>query len=294
MLSRRRRQDQDEALKVSKNRCHCIFDAVTVYRCGNRHTDIGGLCTVKMKRIKLVVAYDGTAYCGWQLQPGKPTIEATINDALCNLTGEQIAVIGASRTDSGVHAMGNVAVFDTESPIPAEKFCYALNVRLPEDIRIISSEEVPEEFHPRRTISRKTYEYRILNSSIALPVMRLYTHFVYYKLDLDAMRSAASYLVGSHDFTSFCSVKTQTVDNVRTIYDIDISRQGDIITISVTGNGFLYNMVRIIAGTLMDAGRGLYPPERVGEILYARDRQLAGPTAPPQGLFLMNIRYECQ
>lgn len=245
-----------------------------------------------MKRIKLVIAYDGTAYSGWQLQPGKPTIEGAINDALHTLTGERIAVIGASRTDAGVHAMGNVAVFDTGSPIPAEKFSYALNDRLPGDIRIISSEETAPDFHPRRTVSRKTYEYRILNSHIALPVMRLYTHFVHYRLDLEAMKSAASYLTGCHDFTSFCSVRTQTVDNIRTIYNIDINRTEDIITIRVTGNGFLYNMVRIIAGTLIDAGRGLYPPERVRDILNARDRRLAGPTAPPQGLFLMNIEYE--
>lgn len=247
-----------------------------------------------MKRIKLVIAYDGTAYHGWQLQPGMPTIEARVNEALSGLTGEHIAVIGASRTDSGVHAMGNVAVFDTKSRIPAGKYCPALNVRLPGDIRVISSTEVSTDFHPRKTISRKTYEYRILNSRISLPTMRLYTHFVYHGLDIDAMRSAASFLTGCHDFKSFCSVKTQVTDTVRTIYNIDISRQGEIIIIRVTGNGFLYNMVRIIAGTLIEAGRGAYPSEKIRDILTGCDRRLAGPTAPPQGLFLIKITYDSE
>ncbi len=244
-----------------------------------------------MKRIKLVIAYDGTNYCGWQLQPGQPTVEAQLNRALSELLGEEIIVIGASRTDSGVHAEGNVAVFDTESRIPAEKIAQAVNQHLPEDIRVQSSKEVAADFHPRRCVSRKTYEYRILNRRIALPTERFYNSFIYYQLDMELMQKAASYLVGEHDFKSFCSVKTQVTDTVRTIYQLDLSKSGDIITITVIGSGFLYNMIRIIAGTLIEVGRGAYPPEKVKEMLYGCDRSLAGPTAPAQGLTLKKIDY---
>lgn len=244
-----------------------------------------------MKRIKLIIAYDGTAYAGWQLQPGQPTIEGKLNKALSELLGEEIAVIGASRTDSGVHALGNVAVFDTESAIPAEKFCFAVNQRLPEDIRVQSSVEVAPDYHPRRVSSRKTYEYRIFNRRIALPTQRLYTHYVYYSLDIEQMRKAATYLIGEHDFKSFCSVKTQALETVRCIYRLEVTKEEDVITISVTGNGFLYNMIRIIAGTLLKIGCGAYPPERMIDILNGCDRSLAGPTAPANGLTLMKIEY---
>ena len=244
-----------------------------------------------MKRIKLEVAYDGTAYCGWQIQPEKPTIEAELNKALTQLLGEDITVIGASRTDSGVHALGNVAVFDTESRIPAEKVCLALNQRLPEDIRVQTSAQVPENFHPRKTESRKTYQYRILNRRIALPTDRLYAYHIYYNLDISKMQEASRYLVGEHDFKSFCSVKTQVLDTVRTIYQLTVSQDGDMITISITGSGFLYNMVRIIAGTLIEVGRGAYPPEKIKDILQACDRNHAGPTALAQGLTLIRIEY---
>jgi tRNA pseudouridine38-40 synthase len=244
-----------------------------------------------MKRIKLTVAYDGTNYCGWQLQPGKPTIEAEINKALSGLLGEEITVIGASRTDSGVHAFGNVAVFDTDSAIQADKICLAVNQRLPKDIRVQSSMEVPVDFHPRRVISRKTYEYRILNRRISLPTERLYTTHIYYTLDLALMQKAASYLIGEHDFKSFCSIKTQALETVRTIYALDVVKSGDIITISITGSGFLYNMVRIIVGTLLKIGRGAYPPEKMPAILSGCDRSLAGPTAPAEGLTLVKIEY---
>jgi tRNA pseudouridine38-40 synthase len=244
-----------------------------------------------MKRIKLEVAYDGTAYCGWQIQPQKPTIEAELNKALTQLLGEDIIVIGASRTDSGVHALGNVAVFDTGSRIPADKICLALNQRLPEDIRVQTSTQVPENFHPRKTESRKTYQYRILNRRIALPTERLYSYHIYYSLDISKMQEGAGYLLGEHDFKSFCSVKTQVLDTVRTIYQLSVDQDGDMITISVTGSGFLYNMVRIIAGTLIEVGRGAYPPERIKDILQACDRKNAGPTALAQGLTLIRIEY---
>lgn len=244
-----------------------------------------------MKRIKLIIAYDGTAYCGWQLQPGMPTIEAELNKALSSLLGEEIVVIGASRTDSGVHALGNVAVFDTKSAMPAEKVCLAVNQRLPEDIRVQSSSEVSCDFHPRKTVSEKTYEYCIYNNRIGLPTKRLYSTHIYYELDVALMQEAAKYLLGEHDFKSFCSVKTQVVDTVRIIHQLTVTRTVDNITISVTGGGFLYNMVRIIAGTLIEVGRGAYPPEKVRGILEGCDRSLAGPTALAQGLTLIKIEY---
>lgn len=246
-----------------------------------------------MKRVKLVVAYDGTNYCGWQLQPNGVTIEEVLNQALSDLLREPVSVIGASRTDSGVHSLGNVAVFDTENRMPADKICLALNQRLPEDIRVQSSEEVSLTWHPRKQNCVKTYEYRILNRRINMPVLRLYTHFCYYSLDVEKMVEAAAYLVGEHDFRSFCTLRRQDEDTVRTIYSLTVERTpDDVITIRVSGSGFLYNMVRIIAGTLMKVGMGACEPEEMKGILAARDRQQAGPTAPARGLTLVSMEYE--
>lgn len=247
-----------------------------------------------MRRIKLTVAYDGTSYCGWQLQPNGVTIEEVLNKALSALLKEPVMVIGASRTDSGVHAMGNVAVFDTESRIPADKICFALNQRLPDDIRVQASEEVPLSFHPRKANCVKTYEYKILNRKIAMPLERLYSHFCYFDLDLEKMQRAAAFLVGEHDFKSFCTVRTQAEETVRTIYSIDLTKENDLITLRISGSGFLYNMVRIIAGTLVKVGMGIYPPEHMEEILEARDRAAAGPTIPARGLTLVSLEYEKQ
>ena len=245
------------------------------------------------KRVRLRVAYDGTAYHGWQLQPGAVTIEQVLNETLTELLGEPIQVIGASRTDSGVHARGNVAVFDTSHRMPADKICFALNQRLPEDIRVQSSETVAPDWHPRRCSCVKTYEYKILNRKIELPTERLYSHFCYFDLDLEKMQQAAVLLVGEHDFKSFCNVRTQVKDTVRTIYEISLSRTEDgMITIRICGNGFLYNMVRIIAGTLVQVGGGAIEPEAVKEILAKKDRSAAGPTAPAHGLTMMGIEFE--
>lgn len=239
-----------------------------------------------LRRILLTVAYDGTNYHGWQIQPTSITIESVLNEVLSALFKEDIKVIGASRTDAGVHANGNLAVFDTRARIPAEKIPYALNQRLPEDIRIQESVEVALDFHPRKCDTLKTYEYRILNTKFQNPNKRLNTYWTYVPLDEVKMQEAANYLVGEHDFTSFCSINAQSETRVRTIVDLQVDRVQDEIIIRVTGNGFLYNMVRIIAGTLMEVGRGHYAPERVAEILEAKNRELAGPTAPPQGLTL--------
>lgn len=285
-----------------------------------------------MRRIKLTVAYDGTDYCGWQIQPNGITIEEVLNRKLTALTGEEIRVIGASRTDSGVHALGNVAVFDTEAGMPAEKFAYALNQRLPLDIRIMKSEECPLSWHPRKADCSKTYEYRIYNERIANPMTRLYSHHCYYPLSLGDMRAAAEYLIGEHDFTSFANPDSQVLREggsaVREIYDITIlvehsrryyragesygtpatpegsleeGMQADenahrgyygMMTLKISGSGFLYNMVRIIAGTLLRVGTGLYEPSHVREILLGKDRQLAGPTAEAKGLTLVKLDYK--
>lgn len=250
-----------------------------------------------MKRVMLTVAYDGTAYSGWQVQPNADTIEGQLNKHLSALLGEEIAVIGASRTDAGVHALCNLAVFSTNARIPAEKISYALNQRLPQDIRIQKSEEVPEDFHPRRVQTRKTYEYCIYHAKFVNPVLARYSYFVYVPLDLYKMRLAASYLKGTHDFAGFATYKPEVESTVRTITDIQILTEHpwekedcELIRIRVTGNGFLYNMVRIIAGTLIAVGRGQMEPGQVLENLQACDREKAGPTAPAQGLMLM--QYE--
>ncbi len=262
-----------------------------------------------MKRIMLRVAYDGTNYCGWQSQPNGLAVEEVINRELSALLKEPVSVIGASRTDSGVHALGNVCVFDTESQIPGEKFSYALNSRLPKDIMIQHSCEVEGNFHPRRQNCYKTYEYKIYNAVFPNPLFSRYTHFLYRNLDVEAMRRAAEFLVGEHDFKSFCSVNTQVKETVRTIYSIEILEQsagnpnlccgmsdsekngGRLITIRVNGNGFLYNMVRIISGTLIEAGYHWREPESIPQILAACDRGAAGQTAPACGLTLVEICY---
>ncbi len=246
----------------------------------------------RIKRVMLIVSYDGTSYNGWALQKSTHnTIEEMLNRAIHGLTGEDVQVIGASRTDSGVHAFGNVAVFDTCSTIPGDRFSFALNHILPEDIRVVESREVSLKFHPRHCDTEKTYEYRVLNSKAEVPTKRLYTYHFNMELDIDKMQKAGKYLVGEHDFTSFCNVESQAVSHVRSIKDVSVERRGDEVVISVTGNGFLYNMVRIIAGTLLMIGRGKGEPEDIIRMIEAKDRSAAGPTAPAQGLFLMGYRF---
>ena len=271
----------------------------------------------------LTVAFDGTNYSGWQIQPNKETIEGVLNRELSRLLNEEIKVVGASRTDSGVHAEGAVCVFDTESKIPGDKFSYAINQKLPEDIRIRNSKEVDITFHPRRVNSRKTYRYRIRHDEFPNPLDARYSYHVYTKLDIEAMRRACEFIKGKHDFKSFCSVHTDVDTTVRTVYDVHIDvtpdkkllqmsglmksagesgamRSGgesaagrirpEIIDIYVTGNGFLYNMVRIIAGTLIEVGQGKIKPEEIPAIIEACDREKAGPTAPAKGLTLIGYK----
>lgn len=253
-----------------------------------------------MKRVKLTVSYDGTAYCGWQKQNNGITVEEVLNRTLSDLLGKEMAVIGASRTDAGVHALGNVAVFDTDARMPAEKFSYALNARLPEDIRIQKAEEVDADFHPRYANSTKTYEYRIYQGPFAQPLMHVNTYFFHRKLDVEKMKTAASYLVGEHDFAAFCSAHAQVRETTRTIYRAEFTEtpdengSGRLLTFRISGNGFLYNMVRIIVGTLLDVGEGRYAPEKVKALLDGGKREDAGPCAPAVGLTLVKIDYEKQ
>ena len=246
-----------------------------------------------MKRFKLIVAYDGLAYCGYQYQPELPTVEGVLNDVLSELLGEKIVTIGASRTDTGVHAYGNVAVFDSNTKIPAEKLALAINANIIKSIRIMESSEVAADFHPRRNVIDKTYEYHINMAKIIFPTDRMYRHNVNHALDIEAMKEAAKFIEGRHDFTSFCSAKTDKEDKVRTVFQIDIEevpRNG--IIIRVRGDGFLYNMVRIIAGTLVKVGEGKIKPEEIPDIIEKKDRKHLGTTLPANGLFLMGIRYK--
>lgn len=244
-----------------------------------------------MKRILLVVAYEGTKYAGWQLQPNALAVEQVLNEQLSALLKEDITVIGASRTDAGVHSMGNVCVFDSETRIPAEKICYALNRSLPEDIVVQKSMEVPKNFHPRKCDCTKTYEYKIWNADFIQPFNRKFTYFVYHDLNADKMHEAAQSLVGTHDFTSYCSIHATVPDHIRTIYSCDVVREGHLVTIRIKGNGFLYNMVRIIAGSLIKVGLGEKDPSYIGEALEKLNREAAGPTAPALGLTLVGIEY---
>ncbi|MFP3153228.1 tRNA pseudouridine(38-40) synthase TruA [Lachnospiraceae bacterium ZAX-1] len=245
-----------------------------------------------MKRIKLIIAYEGTHYCGWQIQSNGLTIEEVLNRTLTELLREPILVIGASRTDSGVHALGNVAVFDTNTRILPTKIAHAMNQRLPQDIVVQNSCEVALNFHPRHCDCIKTYEYRILNRKFQIPTMRRDTYFYYRDLDMEHMKEAAGYFIGTHDFKSFCSIHSPVKNTVRTILSCEVRKAQDLITICIKGDGFLYNMVRIIVGTLLKIGVGALKPTDVECILQAKKRSSAGPTAPAHGLTMIGIEYK--
>ncbi|MCR5295414.1 MAG: tRNA pseudouridine(38-40) synthase TruA [Lachnospiraceae bacterium] len=242
-------------------------------------------------RIKLILAYDGTRYGGYQSQANTLAVQDVLEKAIEDLFHEKIRTMGASRTDTGVHAEGNVACFDVETRIAPAKIAFALNARLPEDIRVLASSEVSPDFHPRFQRTVKTYEYHIINRTFPDPLTRNFEFHYHYALDAAKMDAAARFILGEHDFASFAASGYSSKTTVRTIYEARVFREGDRIIFRVRGNGFLYNMVRILAGTLIEIGAGKYPPEKMEEILLAKNRQAAGPTAVARGLILKQIEY---
>lgn len=244
-----------------------------------------------MRKMRLTVSYDGTNYHGFQVQPTGPTIQGELEKALSKVTGKQIRVIGSGRTDAGVHARGQVIHFETDSTIPPDRWPAALNVLLPDDIVVTEGKEVPPDFHARYDVAAKTYRFLIDNHRVKNVFLRNQAWFVPQPLDIERMAAAAGRLIGEHDFTSFSSAKTGVENRVRRIYHIDIDKEGRLIWFTFRGNGFLYNMVRIITGTLVEIGKGKREPGEMAEILAARDRTKAGKTAPPQGLYLWSVEY---
>jgi len=244
-----------------------------------------------MRNIKLIIEYDGTNYSGWQRQLNAPSIQQAIEEAVLRITGEGVPVIGAGRTDSGVHARGQVANFFTSSSIPPERFSYALNSVLPKDIRILHSEEVPPDFHARYSAKGKRYRYSMVLRPHGLAIGSQYYYHVREPLRTEPMEKAAKILIGTHDFRAFQAKGSSAKTTVRTVYRSDLIWEEPYLYYDIQGNGFLYNMVRIIVGTLIEIGKGKFPWERMEELLKTGDRNLAGPTAPPHGLSLEEVYY---
>lgn len=245
-----------------------------------------------MRNIRLTLEYDGKEFNGWQKQPNKLNIQGTIEKAIERITGEKIDLMASGRTDRGVHALGQVANFKTNSKLPIEKFPIAINSNMKSSIRIKDAEEVDERFHSRLSCKRKTYRYVINNSKYGSSIYRNLETHIPVKLNIDKMKEAVKYFEGEHDFKAFRASGTSSKSSVRTIYKAEIiERPDERIWIELTGNGFLYNMVRIISGTLVDVGLGKIEPEEIKNIIESKDRQKAGKTLAPQGLFLVNVEY---
>lgn len=245
-----------------------------------------------MRNIKLTIEYDGKDFNGWQKQPNKLNIQGEIEKAIERITGEEVELNASGRTDAGVHALGQVANFKTNSNIPIEKISIALNTNLKKSIRILNAEEVDERFHSRLSCKEKTYRYVINNSEYGTAIYRNMEYCFPQKLDVETMQKAAKYFEGEHDFKAFKASGTSSKSSVRTIFKAEVTKHEDRIYIELTGNGFLYNMVRIISGTLLEVGMGRIKPEEVSEIIESKDRLKAGKTLPPQGLFLVNVNYK--
>jgi len=244
-----------------------------------------------MRNIKLTIEYDGTNYAGWQKQNNAITIQQKVEEAIRNITGKVSEALGSSRTDAGVHAKGFVCNFLTQSKIPAEKFKKALNSFLPEDIVILKSEEVDVDFHARFNSLGKEYEYTVLTGDHRPAIGRNYMYYFHRKLDIENMRSASTYILGTHDFSAFKNAGSSVKTSVRTIKELSIVEDNNIIRFNITGDGFLYNMVRIIVGTLLEVGIGRFKPEYVADILNSKDRSKAGRSVPANGLCLKQVFY---
>lgn len=244
-----------------------------------------------MRNIKLTLEYDGTNYLGWQKQKIGTTIQGTLEKAITDLTNEEVEVTGSSRTDAGVHAKGFVANFKTSSRIPADKFREAINHKLPDDIVILKSEEVEEEFHARYNARGKTYSYSILNRDVPSPINRNYLYHLKRKLDVNAMKEACEYFIGTYDFSAFKTSGSSVKTTVRTITELYIEEKDNIIKIYVTGDGFLYNMVRIIVGTLIMVGSNKIDSNEIKKIIDSKQREKAGICVPATGLVLEKVYY---
>ena len=244
-----------------------------------------------MRNIRLTIEYEGKSFNGWQKQPNRLNIQGEIEKAISEITGEEVDLIASGRTDAGVNALGQIANFKTNSTIEIEKLPYAINSKLKKSILIKKAEEVDERFHSRYSVHSKTYRYTINNSKFGTAIFRDMEYHFPIELNEDLMNQGANYLKGEHDFKSFKASGTSSKSSVRTIYDIKVWREEERVFIEITGNGFLYNMVRIIAGTLVDVGIKKYPPEYVKEILEGMDRSLAGKTLAARGLCLINVNY---
>ena len=244
-----------------------------------------------MPTFKLILEYDGTSYAGWQRQPGLPTVQAALEDAIQKVTQTHIPVIGAGRTDAGVHALGQVVSFRSDKPLSPRDWRRALNAHLPADISVQAAESMPDDFHARYSAKTKQYEYRILNQLERPALERNRTWHIYGPLNLDAMREAAACLIGKQDFASFQGHPTDTTDTICDLQRLDFVQEGPLVRIQFLGDRFLKQMVRAIVGTLVEVGQGKRPPQAMKEILDAKDRRAAGYTAPPQGLYLVEVRY---
>lgn len=246
-----------------------------------------------MRNVKMTLAYDGTRYHGFQIQKGTGlmTIQEKLETALFTLTQEETAVTGSGRTDAGVHAEGQVINFLTKSSIPPERFPLAANSLLPPDIVVWKAEDVAPEFHARFDAKGKTYRYTIYNDRHLSPFWRFYAYHVPVQLDLEKMVQASGLFLGTHDFRGFCAKDTAVKDFVRTIFKCDVVKEGPLLSISIKGSGFLYNMVRIMVGTLLEVGQGKRDPQEIGVLLNERERKLSGATLPPQGLCLCEVEY---
>ena len=245
-----------------------------------------------MRNIKLTIEYDGKDFNGWQKQPNKLNIQGTIEQAIKSITNEDVELNASGRTDAGVHALGQVANFKTNSQIPIEKFAIAINSRLKKSIVIKKAEEVDERFHSRLNCKKKTYRYIINNTPEGTAIYRYLETHIPQKLDVNNMKKAIKYFEGEHDFKAFKASGTSSKSSVRTIYKTELYEKDNKIYIELTGNGFLYNMVRIIAGTLVDVGLGKIKPEQIEDILKHGKREDAGKTLPPNGLYLLKVEYE--
>src|SRR5579883_1493495 len=280
-----------QGIKLSQK----LLEQARVYRkCRN---PLDTLCWRLVRNFKAIVAYDGSEFAGWQVQPDRKTIQGELSNALLELTGETVLPQGSGRTDAGVHALAQVVSFVLQAPIPSPNLWRALNHRLPSSIRVMSLDEVSSDFHARHSAREKTYRYRIFRGEICPPFLARYVYHHPYPLDETCMARSAEMLVGEHDFTSFAAVDPELRDspeprsNVRTIFASTLRRESDELLYEVRGNGFLHHMVRNIVGTLLWVAKNSLPPEEISKVLSAKDRSAAAATAPPQGLYLVSVKY---